>query len=56
MNVQETTGIRELSVEELDLVSGGEFGMDWGATARLAFNVTVIGSAVLGLIDWLFGD
>ena len=31
MNVQETTGIRELSVEELDLVTGG-FGMDWFET------------------------
>jgi hypothetical protein len=52
--VQETTGIRELTVEELDLVTGG-FGMDWYETTRLSISITAVGAAVLGLIDWLFG-
>ena len=59
MNVQETTGIRELTVEELDHVTGGQsftYGMTNGEAGFLAGVFTfVVGGAIMGLLDWLFG-
>ena len=57
MNVQETTGIRELTVEELDHVTGGfTYGMTNGEAGFLTGVFTfVVGGAIMGLLDWLFG-
>jgi hypothetical protein len=57
MNVQQTTGVRELTAEELDQVTGAmsadtwEFLWTMGASATAALGI----SAVIGtIIDWLF--
>jgi hypothetical protein len=56
MNANETTGIRELTAQELDEVTGGStMEYNWFESTRLAISITAIGGAVLGLIDWLFG-
>ena len=58
MNVQETTGIRELTVEELDQVNGGA-SYD-PTTPRLVFDLVTAAIAVGGILsaigEWLFGD
>ena len=59
MNVQETTGIRELAARELDQVTGGRMGDDTifgdgGAIGAAGFGA-VIGLMLGGLIDWIFG-
>jgi hypothetical protein len=56
MNAHVTTGIRELTAQELDRVTGGFASEnDYFEAARLSISIIAIGSAVLGLIDWLFG-
>jgi hypothetical protein len=59
MNVQETTGIRELSARELDHVTGGQI-----SGPQSGFEAAVLGAVIGGwiavaagtLLDWLFGD
>jgi hypothetical protein len=56
MNAYETTGIRELTVEELDRVAGGFASEnDYFEAARLSISLIAIGGAVLAFVDWLFG-
>ena len=57
MNVQETTGIRELTTAELDAVQGGVamphgwsvFDVGLFVTAGIA----VVGSFLGGILDWI---
>ena len=54
MNVQETTGIRKLTAQELDQVNGGV------SDQRFVFNFVTAAIAVGGILsaigEWLFGD
>jgi hypothetical protein len=51
MNVQETTGIRELTADELDAVAGG---MDTQAVILLIGVGAWVGGWIAGLLDSLF--
>jgi hypothetical protein len=59
MNVQQTTGVRELTAQEVNQVTGGvnisadawEFGWIVGASATVALG---IGAVIGTIIDWLF--
>jgi hypothetical protein len=64
MNANATTGIRELTAQELDQVTGGEISTagwqtGWGIAAAGAFVggviISVGGAAIGALLDWLFG-
>jgi hypothetical protein len=58
MNVQETTGIRELTAQELDHVTGGlsyNLSQNGEMIAFGAIVGTMIMTAVGGLLEWLFG-
>jgi hypothetical protein len=57
MNAQQTTGVRELTAQELDQVTGGMSADTWeftwivGASAMAAATI----SAVIGtILDWIF--
>ena len=51
MNAYATTGIRELTAQELDLVTGGR-GAEMDGTERIVSAMTV-GALVGGLLCWL---
>ena len=58
MNVQETTGIRELAARELDQVAGGRMGDDitgGGGALGFAGVGAFIGLVICGICDWLLG-
>jgi lactobin A/cerein 7B family class IIb bacteriocin len=52
MNVQETTGIRELTAQELDQVNGGVILEAYVITMA----AVVLSGSLGGLWEWLFGD
>ena len=59
MNVQETTGIRELTTAELDAVHGGDIAMPYGwsvfdVALFVTAGITVVGSWIGGILDWIF--
>jgi bacteriocin-like protein len=56
MNAHVTAGVRELSAEELDQVTGG-YNRTYDETVGVAVAIcsAVIATAVCGLLDWLFG-
>jgi hypothetical protein len=57
MNAHVGTGIRELTAQELDQVTGGR-GAEMDAVEFLVFSVTMgglVGSAICWLWDTLFG-
>ena len=59
MNVQEATGIRELTAREVDYVTGGQIsGPSSGFDAAVLGGIIGgwIGVAALSFLDWLFGD
>ena len=57
MNVQETTGIRDLTAQELDHVTGGQItGYDQTVGIVIGFSIAIVGAAIGGLLGWLFGD
>jgi hypothetical protein len=59
MDVNATTGIRELTAQELDQVTGGASwsegmtGGEWGFI--ISVGGAVLYGAVAGLLEWLFG-
>jgi hypothetical protein len=56
MNTNATTEIRELTAQELDQVTGGAADMDQYEAGVFAGVMTaLIGGAIVGLLDWLFG-
>jgi hypothetical protein len=58
MNASVTTGIRELSAQELDQVTGGlnyNLSQNGEAMAIGAIVGTMVASVVLGFFEWLFG-
>jgi lactobin A/cerein 7B family class IIb bacteriocin len=57
MNAHVTTGIRELTAQELDQVSGGLYNLSGDAQAGFdaAIVFTVAVTAVVGFFSWLFG-
>jgi hypothetical protein len=60
MNVQETTGIRELTTAELDAVHGGVAMPHGWSVFDVALFVTagiaIVGSFLGQVADWIFGD
>jgi bacteriocin-like protein len=52
MNANVTTGIRELTTQELDQVNGGLIF----EVAVVAFMALCATEGVLGFFDWLFND
>jgi lactobin A/cerein 7B family class IIb bacteriocin len=56
MNVQETTGIRELTAQELDQVNGGVILEAAVIGFMTVCMVTTVGCMLGALADWLFGD
>jgi hypothetical protein len=59
MNVQEATGIRELTARELDHITGGQISGPQSGFEAFALTVIIggwIGIAAASLFDWLFGD
>jgi hypothetical protein len=56
MNAYVTTGIRELTAQELDQVTGGR-GAEMDQTEMIAAGLTIgwlIGTAIGSLLSWLF--
>jgi len=56
MNVQETTGIRELTAQELDQVNGGVIFEVAAIGFMTVSMVATVGCMLGALADWLFGD
>jgi len=52
MNANVTTGIRELTAQELDQVNGGLI-FEAAVVAFMAFSAV---EGILGFFDWLFND
>jgi hypothetical protein len=55
MNANVTTGIRELSAQELDQVTGGRAEEPMEHAASLFIGTLFIGGLVCALWDWIFG-
>jgi hypothetical protein len=53
MNVQETTGIRDLTAQELDQVNGGT-GYDATLGLAIGVGIGIVGALIGGFLGWLF--
>ena len=54
MNVQETTGIRELTAQEVDHVTGGTNYYNQTLGLTIGVGLGIVGTAISAFLGWLF--